>query len=96
MDNIYPNVIEQDVISCDLTATIFNHLPQFSIITDMFGKISSTKSNIYERDCGKFHEENFILDYFSVDWEDLSKIGKLNVHNLTQMYLNKSNMLLDT
>ena len=41
----------------------------------MFGNISGSKSNIYERDWSKFDQENFILDYFSVDWEDLLKIA---------------------
>ena len=28
-------------------------------------------------------ETNFILDYFSIDWEDLLKIDELNVDNST-------------
>ena len=40
--------------------------------------------------------ENFILDYFSVDWEDLLKIGELNADNSTKKFLDKINMLLDT
>ena len=57
----------------------------------MFGNIPSNKSNIYERDWSKFDRENFILYYFSVDWEDLLKIVELNSDNST-----KINMLLDT
>ena len=62
----------------------------------MFGNISGNKSNIYERDWSKFDQENFILDYFSVDWEDLMKIDDLNVDNSTKIYLDRINMLLDT
>ena len=62
----------------------------------MFGNVSRNKSNIYERDWSKFDQENFILDYFSVDWEDLLKIDELNVDNSTKIYLDKINMLLDT
>ena len=51
---------------------------------------------IYERGWFKFDQENFILDYFSVDWEDLLKIDELNANNSTKMYLDKINMLLDT
>ena len=57
-----------------MTATISDHLPQFAIIPNMFGNISGNKSNIYERDWSKFD----ILDYFSVEWEDLLKIDELN------------------
>ena len=66
-DNIFSNVINPDIISGNLTATISDHLPHFPIIPNMFGNISSNKCNIYERDWSKFDQENFILDYFSVE-----------------------------
>ena len=62
----------------------------------MFGNISGSKSNICERDWSKFDRENFILDSFSVDWEDLLKIDELNVNNSTKIYLDKIKMLLET
>ena len=62
----------------------------------MFGNISGNKSNTYERGWSKFDRENFILDYFSVNWEDLLKTDGLNADNSTRMYLDKINMLLDT
>ena len=62
----------------------------------MFGNILGNKSNIYGRGWFKFDQENLILDYFSVDWEDLLKIDELNVDNSTKIYLDKINMLLDT
>ena len=96
IDNIFSNVIDPDIISGNLTATISDHLPQFAIIPNMFGNIPGNKSNIYEKDCSKFDQENFILHYFSVDWEDLLKIDELNPDNSTKIYLDKMNMLLDT
>ena len=62
IDNIFSNVFDPDIISGNLTATISDHLPQFSIIPNMFGIIPSNKSNSYERDWSKFDRENFILD----------------------------------
>ena len=79
-----------------MTATISDPLPQFSVIPNMFGNIPSNKSNIYERDWSKFDRENFILDYFTVNWEDLLKIDELNADNSTKMFLDKINILLDT
>ena len=96
VDNIFSNVIDPGIISSNLTATISDHLPQFSMIPNMFGNISGNKSNIYQRNGSKFDGENFILEYFSVDWEDLLKIDELNAENSTRMYLEKINMLLDT
>ena len=85
IDHIFWNVIDPD-ISGNLTATISDHLPQFAIIPNMFGNISGNKSNIYERDWSKFDWENFILDYFSVNWEDLLKIDELNADNSTKYW----------
>ena len=96
IDNIFSNVIDPDIISGNLTATISDHLSQFAIITNMFGNTSGNKSKIYERDWSKFDRENFILDYFSVDWEVLLKIDEKNVDNSTRMYLDRNYMLLDT
>ena len=96
IDNIFSNFIDPDIISGNLTATISDHLPQFSIIPNMFGNIPGNKSNIYERGWSKFDRENFILVYFSVEWEDLLKIDEINADKSTKTFLDKINMLLDT
>ena len=85
IDNIFSNVIDPDIYG-NLTDTTFDQLPQFSIIPNMFGNISGNKSNIYEWGWSKFDQENCILDYFSVDWEDLLKTDELNADNSTRMY----------
>ena len=64
---MFSNAIERDIISGNLGATFSDHLPQFSIIPNMFGNMPGNKSKSYERDWSKFDIENFILDYFSVD-----------------------------
>ena len=85
-------LIENDlrIVSGNLTVTISDHLPQFSIIPSMFGNISGNKSNIYERDWSTIDRKNFTLDYFSVDWEDSLKVGKLNVDKQKCIYLRLS------
>ena len=59
IDDIFSNVIDPDIISGNLTATISDHLPQFAIVPNMFGNILGNKSNIHERDWFKFDQENF-------------------------------------
>ena len=66
------------------------------MIPNMCGKIRNNKSNIYESDWSKFDRENFILDYFCVDWEDLLRTDELNANNWTKIYLDKINILFDT
>ena len=63
IDDIFSNVLDPDIISGNLTATISDHLPQFAIILNMFGNISGNKSNIYERDWSKFDQLNFIHNF---------------------------------
>ena len=87
IDNILSDDIHPDTISGNLTATISSdHLPQFSIIPNIFGDVSGNKSNIYERDWSKFDRENFILDSFSIDREDLLKTDELNADNSTNVF----------
>ena len=79
-----------------MTTTISDHLPQFSVIPNMFGNIPGNASNIYKREWSKFDRESFILDYFSVEWDDLLKTDELNADKSTKNFLEKINMLLDT
>ena len=68
-----------------ILGTICDHLPEFAIIPKMFSNISGNKSKIYERDWLKYNRENFILDYFSFDLEDLLKVNELNSDNSIRM-----------
>ena len=68
IDNIVSNVSDRDIISESFKATISDHWPQFAMITNIFSNISINNSNIYKKDWLKFDQENFILEYFSVQW----------------------------
>ena len=50
IDNIFSNFISPDVISGNITATIFYHLPQFSFVPNILSNYPTQKSNYYERD----------------------------------------------
>ena len=50
IDNIFSNVISKDIICSKITATISNHLPQFSISPNTFADPPSNKSNVFKRD----------------------------------------------
>ena len=47
-DHMFLNVNELDIVLVNLIAAISYHLPQFSIISNIFGNISSNKSNSSE------------------------------------------------
>ena len=71
IDNIFSNTLIENTISGNLTAAIFDHLPQFIILPNIFSSLPSNKSNTSERDWSNFVQENFILDYFSDDWNSI-------------------------
>ena len=61
IDNVFINMISQNVISGNISASIFDHLPQFSIIAEFFSNRLFPKSNIFERDWSNFDQ----IYYFS-------------------------------
>ena len=75
-NNIFSYVIPKDIISGNITATISDQLPQFLISPNTFADRPSNKSNVFERDWSNFDEENFVLDYFDIDWPNILKLTK--------------------
>ena len=51
--------------------------------------------NIFQRDWSKFDQENFILDYLSVDWENLIKSNSRKVDQTFVCFLAKFIYVLD-
>ena len=47
------------------------------------------------RDWSNFDQENFILDHFSIDWNETLKIEELNIDYSNEIFLNEINKLLD-
>lgn len=61
------------IVSGNLTLSISDHLPQFLIVPNIF--LTHQAENLTnERDWPKFDQENFTLDYFSIDWDQKSGI----------------------
>ena len=91
--NIFSNVISKGIICSDITATISDHLLQFLVSANTFANPPSNKYNVFERDWSKFDQENFILDYFEIDWSNLLNLNDKNVDLLTNNSLNAINSL---
>ena len=82
IDNIFSNVIDPDITSGNLTATISDHLPQFAIICNVWQYL---RQQIY---FWKRLVKIWSRKFYSCD--------ELNAHNSTKTYSDKINMLLDT
>ena len=48
-----------------------------------------------KRDRSHFNRENFILDYFSIDWEVNLDLNKYDVNHSMKRFMNEMNILLD-
>ena len=95
IDDIFSNYISQDIVSGNLTVTISDHLPQFLIAPYIFSNFPDRKTNIFERDWSKFNHQQFILDYFSVDWSHTLKLQNNNINASFQNFFDSMSIILD-
>ena len=96
IDNIFTIKITQDNVSGNasgyISASISDHLPQFSIIPEIF----SNFSKIFERNWSSFDQHNFILEFLSIDWEQNLKLDEKDMNESFQLFIDKIDLLLDT
>ena len=64
------------------------------IVPNVFCNPPSNKDNIFERDWSNFDQENFIPDYFCIDWNVALKLDEQNIDYSIESFLNKTNSLL--
>ena len=85
-----------NIISGNLRASILDHLPQFLVAPNILFDASYPKSNNYKRDCSRFNQENFVLDYFSVEWDNVLLSPNTNTEKSYKTFREKFESLLDT
>ena len=95
IDNIYSNVISKDIIYGNITANISDHLLQFLVSPNIFANPPSNKANVFERDLSKFDQDNFVLDYFDMDWSNLLNLNEKYVDLITNRFVNAMNSLFN-
>ena len=95
IDNIFSNYISQEIISGNLTSTISDHLPQFLIEPLIFPNAPNKISNIVGRNWSKFNREEFILDYFAIDWPHILKLQNNDTNTSFQIFFDSMSRILD-
>ena len=80
---IFPVVSSEKAISGNITTTISDYLPQFLISPNTFADPPSNKSNVFEGEWSNFDQENFVLDYFDIDWPNILKHVENNIKSVT-------------
>ena len=95
-DIFLPDIILPIRVTSNLTATIYDHLPQLVIASNIFSNSPlGKKSNIYERKLTNFDGENFILDYLEEVWNSSTKKKQVSINLSFQSFLRKLNFILD-
>lgn len=95
IDNIFSNIVNENVISGNLTVSISDHLPQF-FITFNNGQTKNKKTDeITFRDFSNFNGEQFINDLSKIPWKDLIKEDSNDPDLSLDIFLCKVNELLD-
>ena len=87
INNIFSNAISPNILSGNLRSSISGRLPKFLVAHNMF--FNSPSSKIGQEGWTKFEQENFILDSFSIHWDQTLCIYS------NDKFLDKINSLLD-
>ena len=69
IDNIFSSVSGQSSISGNLIHCISDHLPQFCLFPNQLAN-NLEENNTHFQNWSKFDQENFILDYLNINWDD--------------------------
>ena len=93
IDNIFLDSSTFLPISGNLTYHISDHLPQFLLLKNT--KIDNVKENIYKRNWKKFDQENLIMDFLAINWDDILKTKEGNTDLSFDIFYSKINELLN-
>ena len=95
IDNIFTNIVENEVISGNITCSISDHLSQFAIFKIQIGNKKKKTTESPKRDFSKFNRDNFILDILEVDWIGQLETTKNDANHSMKKLLAITNSLLD-
>jgi len=77
IDNIYSSVTEGEIFSGNLLHTISDHLPQFCIVYSQTPHNNRSKAKtIFYQNWSKFNQEQFILDFLEINWNETFTQGE--------------------
>ena len=95
IDNIFTNDINPDSKSGNLVASISDHLASFLIIPKKNQQHLPKKHNLYTRNFKHFDRENFLLEYFSIDWTEELRFERNDANYSLGIFFEKINHLID-
>ena len=96
IDNIFTNQLNPDAISGNLEINLSDgHLPSFFIMPKQNQNHIPKKHNIFTRSFKNFSREDFLLDYLSINWDDVIDTDRNDVNYSMDNFLSNFNNILD-
>ena len=94
IDNIFFDSSNAKTFSGNLTWNISDHYPQFLLIKNIYPD-KKIKHNIHQRNCNKFDQTEFVLDFLDINWNSTLELDHKNVDVSFQNFFDKMNNLTD-
>ena len=82
-DNIFSNMTVPNIIS------IWDHLLQFLAAVNIIFSASYPKYSNHEREWSRFDQENFVLNFFSINWDNVLLSSNTNIEISYKTFLKK-------
>ena len=95
IDNIFSSPTGSGTIAGNLCYSISDHLPQFCLFTSLEPGGTGQDGPSYQHDWSKFDQEDFVLDFLSIDWDTLFERFSLNPDQCFNVFNDKMKVLID-
>ena len=91
IDNIFINLINENVISGNILTRISDHLPQFLILRN--ANIPHHKLAVSKSDYSRYNEGNFVSDFNEIEFSYLN--GNSDINNNYDLFLKDITLLVE-
>ena len=95
IDNIFSTPTDSGTISGNLCYSISDHLPQFCLFPTLEFCGIGDHGPFYRQDWSKFNQEDFILDYLDIDWNQLFERYGFDPDQCFNIFNDKIKILVD-
>ena len=95
IDNIFSTPTDSGTISGNLCHSISDHLPQFCLFPKLDNYGTGEDGPFFRKDWSKFSREDFLLDYFDIDWNLIFERFDFNPEQCFNIFNDKIKVLLE-
>ena len=95
IDNIFPNIIEEDIISGNIITTISDHYIQFVLFKNKIKSKTNIKKANFARNYKSLNKDLFEYDLRNTKWDEILKVNRGDVDFSFESFLKKFNEILD-